>query len=249
MKIAYYTCITGGKDSYIEPRHYDDGVDYYILTDRELGKYDNVKHINISRHNNGFEYMDILTSSGKLKKNRDRNNAVNHLISQKYRILPFMHESLEEYDVTLWHDGSMILKDTLLDYIDRVLGSNSIVGLVRHPQRDCVYDELLFREHIRKGFPQINDRAYNKYKSERFPENYGLWAGGMHIFVHNKRLNRYYEYLWGIIVNDTFSDQIGFPYWLWKYGIPFVDFGRQNDKANTGKIIIRGHNWRQIYES
>ena len=244
MKIACYTCITGGKNVYTEPIFMDNEIDYYMLSDEDI-KLKKCELIKIDEeHEDIFNAVKNVTRYGK-----ERKQAVNHLISQKYRILPFTNKELSKYDITIWHDGSMIIKDTLMDYVDVVMSNGSYVGLIQHPQRSCVYTELKFWKKIKKGFPIINQKALDRFLQEHFPYNYSLWAGGLHIFFHNKEINKYYRLLFNDILKYTFADQLSFPYWLWRYGIPYTTIGCQCDNLYMSKITQKGHKWRQTYES
>lgn len=61
--------------------------------------------------------------------------------------------------------------------IEQSLGRNDI-ALVKHPRRNCLYQELEHCVKVGKENQKTADRVKNKYLKNRFPRNFGLCLNG-----------------------------------------------------------------------
>jgi len=82
-------------------------------------------------------------------------------------------------DVTVWMDGSCQL--VVPDALEQIIaGSKGMpIAQVRHPDRDCIYDEAAFCVPIAKyaDLPMI--QQVETYRKAGHPEHWGLWATGL----------------------------------------------------------------------
>ena len=74
----------------------------------------------------------------------------------------------------------------------------------------------------KKDKPEIIDKQIEKYKKEKFPENFGLVQSNIVIRHHNSDdciflMNSWWEQ----IANESHRDQLSFNYVIWKTGLSF----------------------------
>ncbi len=114
-------------------------------------------------------------------------------------------------DVSVWIDGSIYLYPNF-DPIS-LLEDYDIV-LIKHPQRDCIYDEIKPAKNriTHDQEEQIKIEAQIEYyKSINFPPNYGLWCGGFIIRRRNQRVIEFNNDWWSEICRFSYRDQLSLP--------------------------------------
>lgn len=120
------------------------------------------------------------------------------------------HEFLD-CDVSVWIDGSaeILTKDFRKWAIDQ-LGDGDI-ALFKHPIRDCIYEEAKVSIEMPKysGLP-IYEQV-EAYRGLGHPEGFGLWACGMLIRRHNKKVEEFNKNWWNENLKWTYQDQLSFP--------------------------------------
>ena len=129
-KVAVYTAIFGGYDSLVvsngDFKHLNNQikVDYYCFTD------------NLKLHN------DLYTTI--YKKPVFKSNSLNNRYLKI--ILP---EELNSYDVVIYHDGSLsIIPERVFEILKYL--QDAEMACYKHPQRNCVYDEIKACVKLRK---------------------------------------------------------------------------------------------------
>jgi hypothetical protein len=134
------------------------------------------------------------------------------------KIAPHLLSELQNYRYVIWIDGSMQIKSSLfvselLSYLDH--------GLVLSPHfdnRDCGYGEATIRPE--KYSNQPLDEQCDFYRSEGFPEHYGLWECGVQARDMSVPLVREFGSVWmNEILRWSVQDQVSCGYSLWKTGL------------------------------
>lgn len=118
-------------------------------------------------------------------------------------------------DISVWVDGNVYLKE--ID-VEKILG-NSDMAVVRHPIRNCLYQEAIPAKERIKHDPwgrDMIDEQIRHYTDARFPRNYGLWFCCMLIRRDNEVVRRFNEIWWAQICRYSYRDQISFPFALSK---------------------------------
>ena len=119
---------------------------------------------------------------------------------------------------TLYMDANVILPCNMEQVLRDFEASDCSVALARHARRDCLYDEA-------NQIAVINDPTKRKYdnaaiaaqiahyRSVRFPENRGMWQGGL-ILRKNNEEARNFSWLWWneIIRHGHYRDQLALAY-------------------------------------
>ncbi|WP_035244631.1 glycosyltransferase [Desulfonatronovibrio hydrogenovorans] len=196
-KIAIYTAITGCCDNLSDPESIIPGIDYICFTDNPHLRSD-VWDIRLLP-SNGFDYA----RKAKLPK-----------------ILP--HRFLPDYQISLWIDGNIRIKDSLLGLIIDTLCKWNI-ALFRHPEnRQSIEQELHSCIKLNKDDPKILNRQIASYKTEGFSNNQAFPACGIILRRHNHpKIMSAMESWWDEIMTHSFRDQLSFPYVAWKHELKY----------------------------
>lgn len=132
----------------------------------------------------------------------------NTRLSRFVKILP--HKVLPEYDVSVWMDANIIIKDSsFYSAIDRKLSSGCLVAQVPHLVRNCVYEDLKrCYMDLRVGFMDAL-RQYRHLKKERFPVHFGLMENNIIFRRHNDPVvQKISDRWWGEYSSFSNRDQI-----------------------------------------
>lgn len=123
-----------------------------------------------------------------------------------FKILPHLFMK-DEYSV--WVDGNIYPKKTEEEYVS-LLGDNDI-AVLKHPERDCVYEEAGFCKIKGKDTAEHIDPQVQRYRQAGYPANNGLYACGFIIRRHTEEMKRLCERWWAEICTGSSRDQISFP--------------------------------------
>lgn len=126
------------------------------------------------------------------------------------KLLPhLMLPSDAEYSI--YHDGNFQLKRLPEDLVKEFLGSHDWAAH-RHPARDCVYREA---EIIIRDCPLIpRDEVtaqVERYRKAEYPEHAGMWANGLLIRRHSRKVRIACEEWWIEFAKGCGRDQLSFP--------------------------------------
>ena len=84
----------------------------------------------------------------------------------------------------LWVDSSMTLTRPIGAKIDEWFKDNDQLIVVKHPWRNCVYDEIDECVRLKKVTEEEGETARRILKQRGHPKDYGLWALGFVAFRH-----------------------------------------------------------------
>lgn len=216
MRIAVYTAITAGKDSLKDPPMHGDG-DYIFFTDQP---------------------QDHAGACWKVQRACDlfkdpRRN------SRAHKILA--HQYLDDYDYSLWIDGSIWLRASPKELVDTYLHGTDI-AMFRHPARSCVYVEA--DGLIGAGYSQEElSEQIAKYRRHGYPPNNGLHECGVILRRHNTTTAMFNAAWWAEYCRHSCRDQVSANYVLHKLGIRVETLpGAIHD--NPGLVYLGDHIWR-----
>jgi hypothetical protein len=202
--IIVYTCITNGKDTL---KNYTDeeGIRYICFNDGTVDITGNWEDYPILDH---YKFED------------PRRTARYHKINPSI-VLP-------EHTWSVWIDGSLIPKvriDSLINFLKNK--PNGEYGVRPHPGWNCIYNEAGAIIHYGFEDKDIINTVVNKYKSEGFPENFGLHETGV-LVRKNTPENMAFDNLWWEQVSQySKRDQMSFDYVRWKTGKKFFELTRE----------------------
>ena len=189
-----YTCITGGYDSLLEPEFISEGFDYVCFTDDS----------------------NIKSDVWQIKPLPEETKDLSQVKKQRFvKINP--HLLLKEYDLSIWVDGNVEVKNDLNDFISKKIKEDDIICVPTHPQRKCIYDEERVVLAMKKDVKENTQPQIERYKKEGFPKEYGLLQSNILVRRHNntdciKLMEDWFEE----VKNGSHRDQLSFNYVAWK---------------------------------
>lgn len=149
------------------------------------------------------------------------------VLKSKYlRVFPFKIKELDSYDIIIYIDGNITIKNP--DFIEKLLTQFNIshyaLSLAQHPDRTCAYDEAAYSRKLSKYSTVDLMKMMTRYKSKGFPAGGGLFQSGF--LVYNRRSKKnlipFQKMWWKEILrynldHNAFPQcQVSLPYVLWK---------------------------------
>lgn len=196
-KIVVYTCITGGYDNILEPSFVTPGVDYICFTD------------NMSMKTKRWKLKPIPTELADYSK-----------VKQQRGVKILAHRYLSDYDISIWVDGVVDVRGNIKDFLKPFDFDTYSVFIPEHPARRCLYKEIDACIKIKKlkgDEITLAKKQLERYRAEKFPENYGLVQTNVMIRKHNDQYSKdLMEKWWSELKDYSHRDQLSFNYALWK---------------------------------
>lgn len=186
-----YTAIFGKYDALQEPLVIEKDIDYLCITDQVFPV--------------PYPWRCIIIKTENTDKVR-----LNRLI----KINP--HLFFPEYAYSLYVDGNIIINCSISELAEKILPENSVI-LVRHPLRNCIYQEALECIKKSKDDTQTIESQMREYREEGFPEAFGLSENNILLRDHNNPIVvRLMEAWWNEINQKSRRDQLSLFYVIWK---------------------------------
>ena len=201
VRIAVYTCITGGYDNIRDPFYVDDSIDYYCFVDSVRKIPDGVR---------AWKFFPVPASLQQFSTAK----------RQRYvKLHPDEFIDGTKYDYTFYVDGSMRMTCDIKPLVYSLISAGKNIALHTHCARDCIYDEAAACFVLGKaGYSGIREQV-EFYRAEGMPEHFGLTANTVIIRKTNDdELKVIMSDWWEQITRFTHRDQLSFPYVLWKNG-------------------------------
>lgn len=199
-QFAIYTACIGGYDSILQPETVDSRFDYFLFTDEvvkdKVGIWQ-VRHVD-------------YTNSDKIR------------IARYVKTHP--EELLPEYEATLWMDANLqIASSWVYSRFFELFDQKECVASVRHPERDCIYDEAYTVSTLAYPWPFEHDHIamswLHKIWKDNYPRHNGLFETNVLFRRNDAQIKTLDDYWWGIIDFYSKRDQLSFNYALWKLNI------------------------------
>jgi len=197
METIIYSANIGGYDFFNEPKIYDKNARYILFTDN---KYFRSKVWEIC-------HIDFIDGSF------DQRKKARFVKLQSNKILP-------KHDVSIWidHNFTSKIEDTKKILQDLNFEEENIM-LYKHRLRKCIYEESIQVVKQKKEKEELVNYQIEKYKSEGFPENFGLFETGFMIRKNNESVNTFNDLWWNEVNNLSGRDQLSQMYVSWKLGL------------------------------
>ncbi len=229
-KKVCYTCITGGYDNVPVHNFVKPDWDYVLFTD-------NVELINAGT----FGHWNVRPL--RFNKSTNVKNARWHKINA--------HILFPEYDVSLWLDGNISVKNqNIFDKVEKLIKDNVLISIPLHPQRNCIYDEAqeVVRTHI--DLLSVVNPQMRILRKDNYPNNNGLSETNVMFRQHNK-IKPLLDLWWSFIRDYSKRDQLSYNYCAWKCGIQTVPlYPTPGDHRTNGDFeFIKSvtHNQDKVY--
>lgn len=151
--------------------------------------------------------------------------------AKRYKIMA--HEHFPSAAYSLWIDGNISFKEGffLEVLIDKYLTKHDL-ALFKHQKRNCIYREAQLCRKCLLDDPSVIDKQITRYRSEGFPENYGLTANRIILRRHTPHVAQLNTTWWREICNGSRRDQLSFMYSMWKTKAAFTVLPG-NDEHNS----------------
>ena len=222
-RFAIYTACIGGYDEIMQPEFVDDRFDYILFTD-------DVKEARFGiwqTHHVEYTHKDKT------------------IIARYVKTHP--QELLSEYAATLWMDSSLQIVSRFVYERFIELYENGIdVASVKHPKRDCIYDEA-YEVSSRKspGALEYDETALmwcHKLWKEGYPQHNGLIETSILFRRNNEAVSKVNESWWNCIIQYSKRDQLSFNYVIWQIKPSVECFLKDGEHMmNSDKVKYLGH--------
>ena len=195
-KIVIYTAIAGGYDTIKLPEHPDPHFDYVLFTDTpapDTGVYQ-VRPIT---------YLDSdATRRARFAKTHP-------------------HMLLERYDIAIWVDSNIMVVGDIDPLIEKFLASGNAVGVIPHPQRTSVYEELEACIKLSKDEQSVMDAQIAHYRQLGFDCTDLIESNVMMFKLGDQRSRSFLDCWWAEIDHHSKRDQISLNFALKQSGVDY----------------------------
>jgi hypothetical protein len=212
--VVVYSCVTGGYDKLentfsASSNVPENGVKYVLFSDKQRG------------------------SAGKLTTAKGVEWEVRPLIWQHrfcgrrtarwHKLNP--EAFTDQGDISIWIDASQRIK--VERFVERLLAATvqktPQVGIFsfKHPQRNCIYQELQACIDYRKDNPVLMRKQIEFYRTEGYPTSKGLVETACVVRRHTPSSVRFDRLWWYMLDHHSLRDQLSFNYVAWKNDTAF----------------------------
>jgi hypothetical protein len=207
MKIALYTCVTGGYDPVRTPQFVDSRLDYYCFTDQP-------NSVPIPWIGKSIELPHLLP--------KDQNRYI--------KMHPHQFPPLSDYDLTVYVDGSILVVGDIFALCEVVFAREGDIFMYEHPGRSCIYSEAAACSHYSHDWVWTISRQMHRYRSEGYPQGNGLFEAGVIFRRDTPAVRRLMDMWWVEYDAGTHRDQLSLPYAAWKSGVVVASLGRSDHR-------------------
>lgn len=197
MSIIVYSANIGNYDTHKEPLYKDSRVKYLLFTDARQNRASIWKPIVINR----TQYsQDTVKSCRFIKINP-------HLV-------------LPPHQYSIWVDHSFQIQFSEIFKVVLECLNGKEIACYKHGSinwgNNCLYKEAIDIIKSKLDNKETVISQMNKYKSEGFPENFGLYSTGFLVRKNTENVNRFNELWWSQVNKYSKRDQLSQCYSLWK---------------------------------
>lgn len=226
-----YTALFGNYDNLYEDFDVEPEIDYVCFTDQS-----NLK-------SNKWRLVYV---------NHDKHPGLNnHYLNRWYKMHPDM--LFARYKASIYIDSNVCILGGISKFFEKYRGT--LLSSPVHNLRVCIYDEALEVERLGKSDKQTLSKQMNFYRSEGFPEKFGLREMNVIYREHNdSRVIQLMRLWWQQINEYSERDQLSFMYSCWKLnfrpGCVFESTRFPNNnylvKAHSGEFISYKERIKQL---
>lgn len=200
VRIAVYTCITGGYDTLTVPEVIDPRIDYFCFVD------------------------DSITPVAPWQA---RAIDLPHLDAKDQNRFIKMHPQhyFPDYDLTLYIDGNIQMCGDIYDLVCQAASAPADMHAYAHPFRHCVYAEAAACAHYSHAWIWTIARQMRQYSAAGYPLDNGLFEANVLIRRHTPALSALMEGWWHEYQRGSKRDQLSLPVIAWRLHIPIATLG------------------------
>lgn len=162
--------------------------------------------------------------------------------AKKPKILP--HVYFYDSEWSLWIDGNIDLLVDAEEIVEEVRLSDRLIGVFKHPERHCIYDEAQRCLARKKDDTELILRQTRRYKALGYPADNGLAECNVIVRKHtDTRVIKAMCDWWREIEGGSRRDQLSFNYIMWKNGLSYCELGGgKKNVRNDPRFSYRLHN-------
>jgi glycosyltransferase involved in cell wall biosynthesis len=224
-KYVVYTCLSGDYDSLKIPEYLDNEVDYVCYSDCPK---------------DGYGIWDVRSYLPAI--NDDTR------LSRHPKILPHLY--LKGYETSLYIDANVLPIVSLIPLIKKFERSEKIVAGIKHPWRNCIYDEGNACIKSNKDSKEKIKEALSFYKSQGYPKKYGLNENNFIMRRHNHpNVIKTMEIWWDVYSKYSRRDQLSFNFALFlsKMEVAEILLGEGKHIRNVAEFFYFSHQEEDIW--
>ena len=208
MKIAVYTAITGKFPNKLRPPlvGLPDGVDLICFTD----------------------CVWVAPTPWQLRAPVWEHATDPRRTARYHKLLP--QTVLPGYDYWIWMDGNQQLAESPSFLIDTYLDNDTPFASYKHPERNCVSEEVEACIRYKKDDPSVLRDQLARYITEGYPRNNGMFETTVVVRQNCAPVLSVNRWWWDELRKGSRRDQISINYVLWKTGVKTGFIRGQRDK-------------------
>ncbi len=194
-----YSAITGGYDTINDPTFITPGVDYVLLSDKELTNYDGAWEIRLLDNPEGYE-PQRLARWAKM---------------HPYALFP-------GYDWSIWVDGALRVKGDVSTYITTYRRDSGMLCFSHHRATDIVAEANFILANGKAGRDELS-RQLDRYNDAGYEgKGYIVETGVLLRDHHDERLKKVMDDWWEELCLYVHNrDQMSFDFACWKNGYDY----------------------------
>ncbi|MCK4662599.1 MAG: DUF616 domain-containing protein [Bacteroidales bacterium] len=213
-----------------------------------LGSYDGLKEPEIV--NSEFDYIcftnkdDLTSNVWTIRKiSCERHKSLKRCAAE---LIVYPFRLLKGYEISVLVGGQVSILCDIRDFVKNNLPPDKGLSIMRHPHRNCTYEEARVVLECRKDYPDIVHKQMKRYRKNGLPEHAGMVATGILIRRHSDKKMKKHCRLWLREVRKSSQrDQLSFNYVLWKYKL--IDPFYYSLAERRACFNIHPHNNRQVF--
>lgn len=131
------------------------------------------------------------------------------------------HVCFPDAQYTLWVDGSLTPTFDPRKLITSYLTVGTYMSTFKHPERQCVYQEVEACVRLAKDDVSTMREQINRYRQEGYPYRAGLAETTALLRQHNAEVKAFNEMWWAEIAAGSCRDQLSFNVVAWRKGLRY----------------------------
>lgn len=194
-KVAIYTSVVNDYDYVLSPVLLPKGIDYFCFTD-------NPRHFCRS-----IKFLPLA---------HPKDITLPNLINRYHKFFPHLVLP-KDVDYSIYVDGNIRIIGDIIPLLDDFINSGKTMGLLRHPQRSNIKNEILKCIELSKfADPKIAFKQYENYFKDGFDDSFGLTENNVILRRHNNEMIQSMDFWWQQMVLYSERDQVSLPYVRYK---------------------------------
>lgn len=205
LRIRFYTCSTGGYDEPLPFEAFVEGADYHFFSDQ------------------GGRQQQAQWSIRPLALEHP------HPIKTARRHKTQPHKIFEDVDIAIWIDGNIAVTGDVTELIARVVEDEAAFGVVPHPYRQTVAEELAVLDKLAMDDRKVMHDQVERFRQQGFPDDGGLTETNFLVMdLRRPETRAALDHWWAAIERGSRRDQLSFDFACWKAGakkVPLISTG------------------------